>query len=332
MKTLFPALVALLISFALPARAVEIPGQDSPAFQTALQDWLDGKDMTALTQLAELARQDNRAAQIFLARVAEETHLHAHVTGSLPRAERMALLRQPGGLSGKSWLKAAQVDVPLAMAILQSKNIRERERAGATLLEYGESTLALRLANTLMQNWQFSEARRILVLMDLSLGAVKVLMFSVVNKGAMGRPLFGPEEHRVQNHVDPVTGISVAAQLAVFPEPLRVFFEDKRYREFVLTGVMEVPELEPAISWCSAHCGRSVPQCVLAASFVGQGKYSPFSSPVESLLPNDVYWSSSRIEADIARSAPDLTHYGKYLRKYDACFVETVNAFQAQAR
>ena len=120
MKSIFPALVALLFACALPAKAVEIPGQNSPAFQVVLQDWLDGKDRTALAQLAELARQDNRAAQIFLARLAEETHLHAHVTGSLPRAERIALLRQPGGLSGKSWLKAAQVDVPLAVALQQA--------------------------------------------------------------------------------------------------------------------------------------------------------------------------------------------------------------------
>lgn len=139
----------MLFAYAQAVQAAVIPGQDCPAFQTALQDWLDGKDMAALTQLAELARQDNRAAQIFLARVAEETHLHSHVTGTLPRAERVILLRQPGGLSGKSWLNAAQEDVPLAKALLLAKNIWKRQTSAPSLLSYGETTLALRLANTL---------------------------------------------------------------------------------------------------------------------------------------------------------------------------------------
>jgi len=332
MKSLFPAIVALLITFVPTAKAVEIPGHDSPAFQAALQDWLDGNDMAALTQLGELARQDNRAAQIFLARVAEEAYFHSHVTGSLPRAERVALLRQRGGLSGKSWLKAAQEDVPLALAILQSKNVKEKGAATPVLLKYGETTLTLRLANAILQRGQFSEARQILRQMDISLGAVKVLMYMAVNGGAMGLPMFGPKTERMKHRVDPITGIGFVDQLGAVGVTPRVFFEDERYRDLVVSEVVKVSELLPVINWCNINCADSVPQCTVAALFGGIHSYGPFSSPSESLLPNVTYWSSPRIEADVARRLPDLTDYGPWLRGYNTCFVDKMTALQSRVR
>jgi len=332
MKSLFPAIVALLITFVPSAKAVEIPGQGSPAFQAVLQDWLDGNDMAALTQLAELARQDNRAAQIFLARVAEEAYLHTHVTGSLPRAERVALLRQPGGLSGKSWLKAAQEDVPLALAMLQSKNVNEKGAATPVLLKYGETTLALRLANTILKGGQFSETHQILRQMDVSLGAVKVLMYMAVNGGAMGLPMFGPKNERMKHRVDPKSGVSFADQLGAVGVTPRVFFEDERYRDLVMSEVVKVPELLPVVNWCNINCANSAQQCSVAALFGGVNNYGLFSSPSESLLSNVTYWSSPRIEADIARRLPDLTEYGPWLRGFDACFAATMTAVQARVR
>jgi hypothetical protein len=124
--------------------APPIAGAREPAFQEALQTWLDGDDLRALEVLAALARQDNRAAQIFLARVASEVHLHWHVTADMTRGERVALLRQPGGLSGRSWLNAAAMEVPLAAAFKESSQIEPRGSALRTLFSYGENTAAMR--------------------------------------------------------------------------------------------------------------------------------------------------------------------------------------------
>ncbi|MEM7752697.1 MAG: hypothetical protein AAF230_04730, partial [Pseudomonadota bacterium] len=89
---------------ATAAVAVDLPGEDGPEFRVALQSWLNRDDLAALEALSVLAESDNRAAQVLLARIAERAEFHCDVTGSLPRKDRIALLRQPGGRSGKSWL------------------------------------------------------------------------------------------------------------------------------------------------------------------------------------------------------------------------------------
>ncbi len=48
-------------------------------------------------------------------------------------------------------------------------------------------------------------------------------------------------------------------------------------------------------------------------------------SPIEALIPNDQYWQSARIEADIARKIPNLNRYENTLDgNMNACFVRTM--------
>ena len=91
-------------------------GQDAPRFQEALALWLAEDDETALPEFAALAAEGNRAAQVLLAHIDVAVPLQGPWLASLPRAERIALMRQPGGVSGKSWMAAAAVDTPLAAA------------------------------------------------------------------------------------------------------------------------------------------------------------------------------------------------------------------------
>ncbi|OUS33818.1 hypothetical protein A9Q94_18280 [Rhodobacterales bacterium 56_14_T64] len=331
MKSLFPAIVALLITFAPPAKAVEIPGHGSPAFQTALQDWLDGNDMAALTQLGELARQDNRAAQIFLARVAEEAYLHNHVTGSLPRPERVALLRQPGGLSGKSWLKAAQVEVPLAVALVQSKNIREREGPAIALLTYGETTLGLRTTNVLTQNGFSDEASKILLSAEDLPKETIVLAEGLQRMLPGGTPSMLLPGHHAVILSDITNGITAENRLSwvqFFPNDL---FEDGRKAAIAVKHTINVPSLQPLAQFCRRHCTETADRCTALGASVLTTSFHPFSSPLESLLSNEAYWSSPRIEADVARRLSNLTQYG-WMRTFDACFVDKMTALQARVR
>ena len=91
-----------------PARAGD------PRFQSALALWLADDEETALPELAALAAGGNRAAQVLLARIDVTLSLQGPWLVGLPRAERNALLRAPGGLSGRSWMQAAAEDTPLA--------------------------------------------------------------------------------------------------------------------------------------------------------------------------------------------------------------------------
>lgn len=148
----------------------------------------------------------------------------------------------------------------------------------------------------------------------------------------MGLPMFGPKTERMKHRVDPITGIGFVDQLGAVGVTPRVFFEDERYRDLVVSEVVKVPELLPVINWCNVNCADSVPQCTVAALFGGIHSYGLFSSPSESLLPNVTYWSSPRIEADVARRLPDLTDYGPWLRGYNTCFVDKMTALQARVR
>ena len=292
--------------------------------------------MAALTQLAELARQENRAALIFLARVAEEAYLHTHVTGSLPRAERMALLRQPGGLSGKSWLKAAQDDVPLAVALLQSKNIREREGPAIALLTFGETTLGLRTAMALIQNGFVNEASKILLSVEGLPKETIVLAEGLQRMLPGGTPNYGfsliHPGHRAVIRSDITNGITADDRLSwlrFFPRDL---FEGGRKADIAIRHTINVPSLQPLAQFCRGHCSETAGRCTAIGASVLSTSYHPFSSPLESLLSNEDYWSSPRIEADVARRLSDLTEYGPWIRSFDACFADTMTALQARVR
>ena len=105
------ARAALVVALMVPAVAhadVAVPGEDASGYQTAVQLWLEGSnDLEALRQLSGLANEGNTAAQMLLSSIARAEHTHIAVTQSLQRRERIALLREDVGLSGRDWLQRA---------------------------------------------------------------------------------------------------------------------------------------------------------------------------------------------------------------------------------
>lgn len=288
--------------------------------------------MTALTQLAELARQDNRAAQIFLARVAVHGHLHKHYTGLLPRTERVALLRQPGGLSGKSWLKAAQVDVPLAVALQQAGQTGSKAEALRALVEMEEMSEALRNIPGLITLGQAEDALAVLKDARSLPSDASVLIEWTLRERHREQAVYGSARMPLEWRL-PETENDVAARLSWAPVPPRTFFEDSGLQKSVLENAKHVSSWKPLLTFCQTQCGRSVDQCTaLGSTLLSLAPYHPFSSPLENLLPNTVYWASPRMEADVARRLPDLTEYGPWLHDFDACFVDTMTAVQARVR
>jgi len=89
-------------------------GREDPRFQSALAVWLADDDETALPELAALAAGGNRAAQVLLAQIDVTPAVQGPWLAGLARKQRNALLRAPGGLSGRSWMQAAAEDTPLA--------------------------------------------------------------------------------------------------------------------------------------------------------------------------------------------------------------------------
>lgn len=105
-------------SLVAPALAAPVAGQEAAGFEAALTDWLEGREQPALTALSGLAGQGNAAAQILLAIIDTTPTYQGEWLSGLPRDQRIAVLRAPGGLSGQNWMRVAAESEPLAQAFL----------------------------------------------------------------------------------------------------------------------------------------------------------------------------------------------------------------------
>lgn len=71
-------------------------------------------------------------------------------------------------------------------------------------------------------------------------------------------------------------------------------------------AVQALPELQPLTLFCETTCGPQEQQTCLAdtvwiVSQTGGFPY-PFSSPAQSLIPDETYWSSARLFKDLGRN------------------------------
>lgn len=110
------AVLTLCTGLALPARA-EIAGKDAPGFAAAIEAWLAGDEAAAIPALAALAGQGNPAARLQLGLIDSTPAFQGNWLAALPRDQRIAHLRAPGGISGRNWL--LMESDPLARAWVQ---------------------------------------------------------------------------------------------------------------------------------------------------------------------------------------------------------------------
>jgi hypothetical protein len=109
---------ALFLALALATPAAADPVDD------AIAAWVAADDATAMPALAALAAAGDTRAMLFLGAIEPRVLVTDHML-TLDRKARNALLRQPGGLSGKSWLLAIPADDPqrpLADAVLAARD------------------------------------------------------------------------------------------------------------------------------------------------------------------------------------------------------------------
>lgn len=311
--------------------AQSISGQEQPAFSQAVQLWLDGNDLAALEALSNLARDGNTAAQILLAQIASRGHMHAHVTSDLPRTDRISLLRIPGGLSGTSWLTEAQITEPLATALLQSGRIGEKAPAIAALLEYGEPTAALLAAQSMLFQGEAAELLEVLEGFDGKLPeeASVILLWALNQSGNSDSGRY--------------TGSARIDTLVLGEEPLRRYelawnpasplalVEDNDLRANIIRLSDDVRSWTPLRNFCEVNCRLSRQSCTAVGSSVLSAA-GPFSlrSPAESLISNDVYWSSARVEADMVRQMRDVRSWAGWtdFTEINSCFFESVQRAQ----
>jgi len=244
--------VAALAIFAnlATAQTPQINGADHPDYQAAVAEWLAGRDAEALAHLAQLSRDDNAAAQILLARIAARAPLHQHVTGMLSRADRVALLRMPGGLSGKSWLTKAAETAPLAAALLQSTRVGENAAAVTTLLDLGETETALLAASTMVSYGETAVLQGVIdgVTTRLPDDASLALSLWATNYAS-------EDDGSGLVSLEVMLGEPLAVHKLTFSPPrLRSLVEDATYRDTAMTYANQVTSWTPIRQYCERNC------------------------------------------------------------------------------
>lgn len=331
---IFFSLIFAALATAVPPElsAREIAGQTQPAFTEAVEAWLNGRDLEALKSLSALAKDGNVAAQILLASIASRAQLHSHVTSGLSREDRISLLRIPQGLSGKSWLTEAQKSEPLATALLQSAKIGQKAPAIAALFEYGEPTSALLAAQSMLFQGNATELLEVLEGLDGKLPeeASVLLLWALHQRENSETARYSGSPH---------IGTSVLSEeafrkfeLAFHPASRQSLIEDPvlRVRVFALSG--DVTSWTPIKNFCEANCPLSLRSCTAVAASASTAGPFFMRSPAESLIPNDVYWSSIRVEADLARQIYDeqsWRHTNEFTQ-LNPCFFESMQGAQAK--
>ena len=323
----------LLWGSAVLADRPSIPGEQDARFEDARSAWLDGDDLFALQTLGALAADGNTAAQILLARIAEEPHMHRHVTGKLSRKDRIDLLRQEGSLSGTSWLDAAGERSDLARALVLRNVAFGSEKGGSggrvapeameavrLLLSYGEVALATDVAFKLFDGGFLREIVSLLGEYGDDLDRISQLL-GVSAQIGLNPDIDLTDVAQLADGVQPQDIISLRH---LHPQTLA---KNPELQDTVVRFAEQVQPWTPLRDLCEVSCPNSYNACLLAGvTSIGVARRYPFASPLDSLVPHEDYWRSARIRGDVARRLFELENDFAIGASFDKCFADTVTA------
>jgi len=299
--------------------ATVLRGQDDARFQSALALWLADAEETALPELAALAAEGNRAAQLLLAQIDVTPSFHGPWLSGLPRAERSALLRAPGGLSGRSWMQAAAEDTPLARLLLVQNTPAVTAETALALAEMGEFRAARKALSTLAAG----EYRGFAAIAD--------------------DPNYPPDMRFLiwrEWSDDPATRDRAEAEIAALHpgDPQRAHFDSRTvdpaaFDDWLASASLAAPLREP----CQAACPDAVRSCTRAGFALlsssttdvavfdsGHGDLLALGPPSETIVPFGTWIASPRGRAAVLRQSEVRTRYAEAIfarvALVDACF------------
>lgn len=259
-----------------PALA-RLPGSADPAFEQALALWLADDEAEALPMLAALAQGGNTAARLLLAVIDKSASLQGPWLAHRPRDERLTLLRAPGGLSGRSWLHQS-TGHPLArtwldlMAVEADPEVIQRFRA------LGEDRAAREAFVTLV-------AREHPALRLIPPEATEPELLYLLWRGA------DPERR------------AALLETVASDHPQRSMMGEPRDEEALLDWLETSDFAAPLQAVCNAACPDSLREC-LGHAYRALGSHNALAalgSPVESLIPQDMFLASPRGQTTVLR-------------------------------
>jgi hypothetical protein len=319
------AVLLLLALAASPAPAAELRGQDDPRFQAALELWLADDDATALPEFAALAAGGNRAAQVLLARIDATPTLSGPWLAALRRAERISLMRAPGGFSGTSWMRAAAEDTPLAQLWLVQATPEATIETALGFAAMGEAQAARDTLDGLTRR----QARGFAAHAD--------------------DPNFPPDQRYLvwrEWDADPATRARADAETAAHhpgdPQLVRYDFRDIPAADFA-DWLATAPLAAPLRAACSALCPASGAACLRAGFALvsgpvemisGHAGLSRLGPPSETLVATEVWNASPRGRAtllhDVSARFRNPPAFLARVAAEDACFGDALAAETAR--
>ncbi len=319
--------LAACVGFLFPATTAI-----AQTLQTAVSAWLDDDDATAVPLLAELARAGNEDAMLLLGQIARRPGELSPFLQALDRQERTRLLEAAGGRFGRSWLKRVKDNEPLADALL-SVDVRDRRIAGArTLLELGENGQAVRVLKRV--TGQFDDYREIDRIMSDAVLPRQVGWVAWIAADFAGRPRSAEAQAALETALQAaksgergdadMQGLLYLRHLAPLLESPGSLRREMAFAGAVLSGghpqretggdgsrltdraaalTITMPELEPVRRVCRSHCPGEVGACTRTAYTLLGGYWglTDLQSPLEKIIPSELYFSSDRFAIDMFR-------------------------------
>ena len=308
--------VAALLISPRPAAASEpvIAGADAPALIAALDLWLDDAEDRALPEIATLAGDGNKAARLLLAVIDKTPSLQGPWLAYLSRSERIALLRQPGGLSGRSWFHALG-NHPLGAAWQAIMLPDAGPEVVDTFVEFGEQRAA---------------REALVVLTAREHPALDTIPLESVDPELLYLLWRGTNDDRRAALFDRVARDS----------PQRVLMGGRPEDARLLDWLSQSEAGAPLVAVCAFHCTATRERCLggAYAALASHNALLVLGSPVEALIPQDEFLASPRGRASVLRRILQ-THDARgrraliaQMRNHDACLADVLEAEAARYR
>lgn len=304
---------ALALALAAGTVAPAPAAADPQGFAETLAQWLHGDEAESLRDLGELARAGDDDARLLLGLIDRTAYLQGPWLSRLPRDQRLALMRAPGGMSGQSWLNAS--DHPVAELWVTLLQVGAGLDTVAALDALGEGRAARQAVGMIAAREQLGP------LDDWPEGLDPELAWLVWSSA---RPAL---RDRIAAMIP-----SDHPQRAMMGLPMAEGALDR--------WLADSPVAAPLRAICAADCAESQGACLSAAyqAFNNHLAVLTMGSPVESLIPTEVFATSLRgrrtglrrmLLTTTVRGRPALI---QRTREVDACLGDLLEAENTRFR
>jgi hypothetical protein len=299
-------------------QADDLSGLDDPAFQAAIEVWLDDNDADSLPAFATLASEGNIAARLLLTRIQNTDWAPSNYLNGLSREEKIEIFRPAGeGLFRPSWLKSEkQAGNQLAAALLEAPALEVNIDAIRTLYEFGEPEASYDLIKQVATNGSQNEKDELAEFLPKTSELapfLQALQFPEENltpgHAALQHILSGDETNQTEGVL--VGSEQVISAAAVFVEfgyengfHSIKFDQDNAFYSDLASWINTAPAAVPIAAVCNQYCtDGDMEACVITIFGLVGGYYKAvrFDSPIEKLIEQSRFLSSNRAAGMVLR-------------------------------